>query len=133
MNAAAWSPNSITPLVRWLARGLSVLAAGMVALFFIGEGGFNRADWSPSGVIQLALFFTAWLGLLVAWRYELLGAAMTLGGMLLFYLMNYLAVGRWPGGWAFAFIASPGLLFLYCGLREWWVHRPLAPSSSGAG
>jgi hypothetical protein len=102
-----------------LARGLSVLAAGFVALIFVGEGGFNPLRLTRSEALLMACFFTSWLGLLVAWRWELLGAAMTLAGMGLFYLVHYLDAGRWPRGWAFACIAAPGLFFLYCGFRAW--------------
>jgi hypothetical protein len=126
MTATTYPSDSVTRPVRWLARGLSLLAAGMVVLFFVGEGGFNPLRLTGSEAVPMALFFTSWLGLLVAWRWELLGAAMTLGGMGLFYLAHYLEAGRWPRGWAFAFIASPAVFFLYCGLREWWGRRRLA-------
>jgi hypothetical protein len=119
MSAAAWSADSITLYVRWLARGLSLLAAGMVALFFIAHGGVNPLTLKPGEAVQLAFFFMGWLGLLVAWRWELLGAVMTLGGIFLFYVANFVAVGRWPAGGVFAFLASPGVPFLYCGLRAW--------------
>ena len=132
MNAAVWSLDSFTPTVRWLARGLSLLAAGMVVLIFIGEGGFNPLALTGREAVLMALFWTAWLGLLVAWRWELLGAAMTLGGMSLFYLAHYLDVARWPQGWAFAFLASPGVFFLYCGIRKWRAqHRPAGLGEGG--
>ena len=126
MNATTIPSDWVTRSLRWLARGLSVLAAGMVVLIFLGEGGFNPLRLTTSEAVLMAFFFTSWLGLLVAWRWELLGAAMTLGGMGLFYLAHYLDVSRWPRGWAFAFVASPGLFFLYCGLRQWWAVRRLA-------
>jgi hypothetical protein len=116
MNATAISAEAVTRGVRWLARGLSLLLAGMVVMFFIGAGGFNRESWSAREAVQLAFFFTAWVGLLAAWRWELLGAALTLVGMLLFYAGNYLASGRWPGG-AFPLFFIPGILFLACGLQ----------------
>lgn len=116
MAKLTWPKVTITQAVRWLARGLSLVIAGTIVLFAVGEDGLHRAKLSTPEAVQLVFFFTAWLGLLVAWRWERLGAVMILGGMLLFYFANYLAVGRWPGGWAFAVIASPGALFLWCGL-----------------
>ena len=126
MTATACPSDPVTRSVRWLARGLSVLAAGMVVLIFVGEGGFNPLRLTGSEAVLMVLCFTSWLGLLVAWRWELLGAAMTLGGIGLFYLAHYLEAGRWPRGWAFAFIASPAVFFLYCGLRERWARRRFA-------
>jgi hypothetical protein len=109
--------DPVTLGVRWLARGLSLLVAGTVALFFVGSGGFDPLSMSGAEAALMALFWTAWAGLLVAWRWELLGGAMTLGGMLLFYCVEFVADGHFPRGWAFAAIALPGVLFLWCGLR----------------
>ena len=113
-------PNSSDPVtlgVRWLARGLSLAVAGTLVLFFIGEGGFDPRSLPGAEAAQMLLFATAWLGLLVAWRWELTGAALTLGGMALFYAVEFLTDGHFPRGWAFAAIAFPGALFLWSGLR----------------
>lgn len=113
-------PTPSDPLTfgaRWLARGLSLLVAGSVVLFFVGYGGFDPLEMSGAESAEMFLFWAAWLGLLVAWRWELLGGAMTLGGILLFYGVEFLTDGHFPRGWAFAAIALPGALFLVCGLR----------------
>lgn len=117
MRAPPNSLDSVMTGVRWLARVLSLVTAGTVALFFVGEGRFEPLKMSGPQAVQMLLFGTAWLGLLVAWRWELTGAAMTLGGMALFYAAEFLVDGHFPRGWAFAAIAFPGVLFLYCGLR----------------
>lgn len=67
-------------------------------------------------LVLMLFFFTTWLGLLIAWRRELVGGAMTVGGMLSFYFFHLIAAGHLPRGWAFCLLALPGLLFLLC----WW-------------
>src|SRR5829696_1739017 len=86
-------------------------------MFFVGTGGFDPPTLTDTEAVQMALFGTAWLGLLIAWRWELPGAATTPGGMVLFYAAEFLADGQFPRGWAFAAVALPGALFLWCGLR----------------
>lgn len=112
--------DPLTRMVRWLARGLSLVAAGMILLFFVAPGGPDPMTLSALEAELMLLFVTAWVGLLVAWRWELLGAAMTVGGLLLFCAVEWWATGRLPRGPAFGLIALPGLLFLYCGLRAWF-------------
>jgi hypothetical protein len=109
--------DPVTRTVRWLARGLSLVAAGMILLFFVAPGGPDPMTLSTLEAELMLLFLTAWVGLLVAWRWEVLGAAMTVGGLLLFCALEWWATGRLPRGPAFGLVALPGLLFLYCGLR----------------
>jgi hypothetical protein len=109
--------------VRWLARGLSVAVAAAVVLLLAGEGPFDPRELTRPEAALMSLFWTAWLGLLVAWRWELLGGTMTVGGIAGFYAAELVAAGHFPRGWAFAMIALPGALFLWCGLRARG-HRP---------
>jgi hypothetical protein len=122
--------NYVACCARWLARGLSILAAGMVALIFVSEGRIDLLRSSPPEAALFVLFFISWLGLLVAWQWEVLGAAMTLGGMGVFYVVHYVDAGKWPQGWAFAFITSPGVLFLCRGLSDCSKERPRDGSGS---
>jgi hypothetical protein len=117
--------NHAACYARWLARGLSIVAAGMVVLIFVGEGRIDLLRASPHEAALFVLFFISWLGLVVAWRWEVLGAAMTLGGMGLFYVVHYVDAGKWPRGWAFAFIASPGFFFFCSSVSDWWRRRQL--------
>jgi hypothetical protein len=54
--------------------------------------------------------------MLLGWRWETLGGAVTVLSLLAFYKVMYAASGRFPEGIWFALFALPGLLFLYCGL-----------------
>ncbi len=103
--------------LRWTARISGAAIMAVVVLFFLGEGGFAAARPTPQEGVLLALFTASCLGLVAAWRWELAGGALNVGGMALFYLVHYLVSGGFPGGWAFAVIAMPGVLFLACRWR----------------
>jgi hypothetical protein len=90
----------------------------MIAAFFIGEGGFNPLKATMRESLLMVAFVITCAGLLLAWRFELTGALMTIGGMMLFYLIEFIATGRLLMGWAFPLIALPGLLHLFCVWQE---------------
>ncbi|HVK14905.1 MAG TPA: hypothetical protein VM597_39570 [Gemmataceae bacterium] len=117
MTNETWAIEPPVTLVRWLARGLSIVVAATVVLFLFGEGPFDPAELTRPEALLMGLFWMSWLGLLVAWRWELLGGTMTVGGIAGFYVAEFMSAGQFPRGWAFAVIALPGILFLWCGLR----------------
>ncbi len=108
-------------VVRWIARGFSGLAAALILIIFIGEGlteGFlPLLRLSVREALLMIAFLAVWLGLLLGWKWELYGGLLTVCGMAAFYLFDYLFSGTFPRGPFFLILASPGLLFLYCGLR----------------
>ena len=104
--------------VRRTARLLGLAVLGLYLAIFVGEGGFNPLRLRPSESVQMALFLTAGAGLLVAWRREGLGGAMTLAALLLFYLNESWLTGRFPRGWAFAVLAVPATLSLIAAVAD---------------
>ena len=114
--------SRVLPIIRWVARIASGLAALLIAVIFIGEGiadGFEPLlHLTIRENAMMVAFFIVWLGLLLGWKWELAGGVMTIGGTVAFYLLDYLFSGTFPGGPFFFILASPGLLFLYCGLRS---------------
>jgi hypothetical protein len=98
--------------VRWTARLLALVVLGFLLMIFIGEPAAPLMRLNPRESAQMFLFLTAALGLALAWRWEVLGGALTLTGLALFYLNEYRLMGRFPGGWAFAVMAVPAALFL---------------------
>lgn len=111
-------------VVRWIARIASGLAAGVILLFFIGEGlSEGRAPLAQLSTRESTLmvaFALVWLGLVAGWRWELLGGLLTIVGLGTFYLLDYAFSGTFPRGPYFFLLASPSLLFLACGL---WARR----------
>ena len=65
-------------------------------------------------------FLVALTGMLVLWRWELVGGVMVVAGMVGFYAINFAATGRSPGGWVFPICFVPGIL----ALASWWTAPP---------
>ena len=54
--------------------------------------------------IELAMsaaFIVAMIGLVVLWKWEGIGGALVVGGMMAFYGLNFATSGRFPSGWFF--------------------------------
>jgi hypothetical protein len=99
-------------ILQWLARLCGLALFLLVLVIAIGEGGPpNPLCQPPSVAIQLALMLVMTLGLVVAWRWEVIGAVATLAALVAFNLVNVVASGRWAGG-AFPLFAIPALLYL---------------------
>jgi hypothetical protein len=98
--------------IRWIARVMGVCVVGLVVVFFIGEGGFNPLRATRHESLQMLSVMITCAGLVAAWRWELFGGAMAVGGMLLFYALDFAANGHFPRGWVFGAIGLNGLLFI---------------------
>ena len=83
-------------LLRWIGRGLGLLAVLFVLVFWIGEGMRPWALDLPDAV-AMAVLFCGLAGHLVAWRHERSGAAMAVIAWLAFAGLNYVRSGRLPG------------------------------------
>jgi hypothetical protein len=84
-------PQALFPLeitVRWTARMLAVLLIGLVVVFWIGEGGFNRWMLSTIEAVLTACLLTTCFGMLLAWWWPFLGGVMASVGILLFYAVD---------------------------------------------
>lgn len=74
--------------IRWIARIGAALMAGMILIIFIGEGiseGFGPLlQMSLRETAMMAVFIIVFLGLILGWRWEMLGGSLIVGGMALF-------------------------------------------------
>lgn len=111
-------PTRLIFYLRWVARLGSLLSLAFLLLFFFGEE-MNFSQLTNSEIVGL-LFFPVGItvGMLLGWRWETVGGALTVLSLLAFYKVMYAASGRFPEGIWFALFALPGLLFLYCGLSR---------------
>jgi hypothetical protein len=116
--------------IRWLARLLAALLVGIVVLFFVGTGGFNPWQLSTIEAVLMAFFAMACLGLVIAWRWEMLGGILATAGILLFFATEFAVRGRWPNGWPFYLMLVPGLLFLLSGFLKERRSFPTNPNLS---
>ena len=108
-------------VVRWIARISAGLAAALILLIFIGEGlteGFEPLlHMTTRETLMMVAFVALWLGLLLGWKWELIGGLLMACGIAVFYLVGYLFSGTVPGVLLPLIFALPGLLYLYCGFQ----------------
>ncbi|HLA97998.1 MAG TPA: hypothetical protein VJL34_06060 [Anaerolineales bacterium] len=101
-------------LVRWVARLLSLLVLGFALLIFL-EPEPNAVEPLPlKDWIELGFYGLALLGLLLAWRWEGLGGAIAILGVLGNNVAFLILRGYWMGGLLIPafFVSLPGILFL---------------------
>jgi hypothetical protein len=104
-------------VLRWSARILGLLMVGTVLFFAVGEG-LNLSKFPPGELVLFGFFpLGVGLGMLLAWRWELLGGGITVASLAACYLVERLESSSFPRGPAFLFLAAPGVLFLLCGWR----------------
>lgn len=121
--------ETVVNAVRWVARSLATLIAGIVLLFavthFIGvlTGQAEGEGIQANDIPGMVAFFALWLGLVLGWKWEILGGLLTLSGLIAFYLLKYALFGNWPTDAAFIILASPSVLYLFCG----WAGRVKRP------
>jgi hypothetical protein len=114
--------------LRWTARIWS-LPAVLFALAEIlfphgGDAYVPPIEWAALG-----LQFSAVIGLALAWRWEIVGGALSLITMLSSFVLFVIARGffPWQAGllWV-GFVIAPAALFLVCGLRSRTTHYTAA-------
>jgi hypothetical protein len=114
--------------VRWTARVLSALLLGLVlvpmvvnCIYDVVHGFYE--DGVPHSLklvgvepIQTPFFWTACIGMVVAWRWSVIGGALSLGGMILLFAVAFAMSGELPGGLLVYLMLLPGILFMVDGL-----------------
>jgi hypothetical protein len=83
MKTTQKTANGWTTVMRWVARLLALVAAGLFVYSAIEFGGriLPALSWtSPQGIPLLAVLIVSIAGALIAWRWELVGGVMTLAG-----------------------------------------------------
>jgi hypothetical protein len=103
--------NRLEVGIRWTARALTAMLVGVVLVIFIGEG-FNPLRLKGIEVLQMALFWTACVGMILAWRWPVIGGALSLGGIILFFTVELAMTGGFPRRLFFYLLLLPGILFL---------------------
>ena len=112
MQATATNRARIATVVRWSARLLGVFLLGFFLLFLIGEGPPNPLTLTWAERLLFLSRMSALVGFVVLWLRDLTGGLLVTGGMIAFYVINYLASGRFPSGWVFPMFFAPGILSL---------------------
>ena len=89
--------DSSTKVMRWIARVLGLLTSGLFVLFLICAAATicPTLSWSsPRGVPLFIVLAIAAVGVLIAWRWELVGGAMAAVGAVVLSALVYFGSGR---------------------------------------
>ena len=100
--------------LHWIARIWSLASIALILAFIVGERSLpsNTREW-----IGFVFFpFGISVGMLLAWRNERAGGAVTVASLVVFYLVERAMTGAFPPGWAWLIFAAPGFLFLLAAL-----------------
>ena len=108
-------------ILRWIARLSGLLIAGGYVLLVIGEFTNPHSGPPPTFVewVGIGLLTATCAGMLVAWRWELLGAILSLAS-----LAAFTAVIHFNRHTVHVVLAVPGVLFL----ADWLLRRRHTPT-----
>ncbi len=109
--------QDVSIVTRWIARFIAFSLVVITVIFVTGSG-LNIAGADLSHKLQMIAFAVMFAGLLLAWKWETLGGILTLAGLALFLVLDYLLFGTFLKFWVFLVYAIPGVLFLYCRYQE---------------
>lgn len=113
MTSGAGPRVSGAGVLRWVARLTSLGTVGIILAFAFGEGGAPRPlEWLMLAFFPIGLV----VGLLLGWWRELLGGAVAVGSLAMFYVVMIVLGKSVPTTPYFAILGAPGALFLVAGL-----------------
>ena len=118
---AHWATDRLSSRIRWTARVLSVALILAMLTYFIGAALVGGGMSTPTVMslvdsFRVLTLLMALVGVVVAWRWEAIGAVLIAGSVLLFIAINTVTVGAWqfsPLGLLSLVVAA---LFLW----DWW-------------
>lgn len=99
-------------ILQWMARLLSLALAVLFVIFGFGQG---LPQILPASIhtLSLGLIVLCQAGLLLAWRFELVGAIIGLLAAACFYLVDFGKDGHsFPSGWVFPLLLMTPLPYL---------------------
>ena len=100
-------------IFRLLGRALGSFLVILIFLLLIGEGVYEGLpsgyEFSAREIWLFIFLFVSVVGMLLAWRNEFWGGALTLTGGLLFIALNSIPEGRLRSGWVFYTIVLTGV------------------------
>lgn len=116
MDDRAAAHRTWVPVLRSIARVWSVASITLIVAFIAGEGVNASTPHEWLGLLFFPLGIC--LGMVMAWRREGAGGAITVVSLVIFYIIHVATTGAMPAGWAWLAFAAPGFLFLACRLAS---------------
>jgi hypothetical protein len=101
----------ILSVVRWTARILGTAILLLIVAIAVGEGLPNPFAQPVEVQLLFAAMLTIMVGLILAWKWELLGGLLILGGFAFFAIVNH----GIKLNLAFGPMLAVGLVYLGCG------------------
>lgn len=81
-------------IIRWIAKIWGALMAAMILFIFFGDTAANGIGpifhLISREMEMMAFFLVVFVGLILAWKWELVGGWMIVGGMLAIYLLDFI-------------------------------------------
>jgi hypothetical protein len=107
-------------ILRWIARAWSLFALALALLIMLSPDPYAVNPIQPGEVFMLSLWGLAILGLLLAWRWEQLGALSTILIMPIRELVYILIYREWTVNFLliWALVIPPAVMYLLAWYRD---------------
>lgn len=107
-------PGRTILILRWIARVWSILVSALALMMAFSPDPHQVAPVPLEDWFLLSLWGAAVVGLLIAWRWELVGALLTLGLLLFRELAWVILKGPWLVNFLLVWLilATPAVLYL---------------------
>lgn len=114
---ASGSTRSVT-IIRWVARIIGILLMALFLFFFVADClQKGRIAIESERILMIVFLLLAFIGLSIAWKWEGIGAASAVAGLIGFNIFAPATVARAGIFAVTALCGLPALLFLFCWFR----------------
>lgn len=118
-HVASASTRSVI-IIRWLARIIGTLSVAVFLFLFVAESvEKGRIAIESDRIPMTAFMLLVFIGLIIAWKWEGLGGAMALGGLIAFNILAPASVAKGGNFVVTGLYGLPALLYIFC----WWQTR----------
>jgi hypothetical protein len=124
---ASGSTRSVT-IIRWVARIIGILLMALFLFFFVADClQKGRIAIESDRILMIVFLLLAFIGLSIAWKWEGIGAASAVAGLIGFNIFAPATVARAGIFAVTALYGLPALLFLFCWFRT---RKPIHPKAT---
>lgn len=118
MDNTASTTTRLVITIRWMARIIGTLAVAVFLVFFVADCvNKGRIAIGSDRVLMTAFQLLAFIGLSIAWKWEGIGGATALGGLIGFNIFAPASAAKAGIFVITGLYGLPALLFLFCWFR----------------